>query len=126
MHIVVVFSALLIVANSADAAPGVDVPEQFSSSTGAYFVRSNQRGIPRLLSINSEIATSNNKVILDKFSNSKTEFSIALAKAWKPDAIQEGVEATKNMLLDCQKETSTMLTTPLVRSNSQQEHCFRF
>lgn len=55
-----------------------------------------------------------------------SELAIALARAWKRDFIADGIEATKNMLLQCQRETSVVLTTPLMRSDPQQAHCFRF
>jgi len=50
----------------------------------------------------------------------------ALARAWKRDLIEEGIEETRNTLLQCQRETSLVLTTPLMRSDAQQAHCSRF
>ena len=50
----------------------------------------------------------------------------ALARAWKRGFIEEGIEETKNTLLQCQRETSVVLTTPLMRSDAQQAHYGRF
>jgi len=55
-----------------------------------------------------------------------TALSQALSRAWKRDPIEEGIEETKNTLLQCQRETSVVLTTPLMRSDAQQAHCSRF
>jgi len=55
-----------------------------------------------------------------------TALSQALSRAWKRDFIEDGIEETKNTLLQCQRETSVVLTTPLGRSDAQQSHCSRF
>ncbi|MFL6658340.1 MAG: hypothetical protein ACJ8GW_09730 [Massilia sp.] len=52
--------------------------------------------------------------------------SNVIERAWKKDWIDEGVEASRAMLIECQKETSVVLTTPSMRSNSQRDHCYRF
>jgi hypothetical protein len=52
--------------------------------------------------------------------------SQSLVRAWKRDFIEDGIEETKNSLLQCQRETSVVLTTPLMRSDAQQAHCSRF
>ncbi|MBY0557733.1 MAG: hypothetical protein K2P77_11055 [Burkholderiaceae bacterium] len=52
--------------------------------------------------------------------------AVALARAWKRDVITDGIAATKTMLIACQRETSVVLTTALMRSDPQQAHCFRF
>jgi hypothetical protein len=56
----------------------------------------------------------------------ETALSVALGRAWKRDFIEEGVEGTRNMLLECQRETSLLLTMLFMRSDGQQAHCFRF
>ena len=55
-----------------------------------------------------------------------TALSQALSRAWKRDFVDDGIEETKNTLLQCQRETSVVLTTPLMRSDAQQAHCSRF
>lgn len=55
-----------------------------------------------------------------------TPLSQALSRAWKRNFIEEGIEETKSTLLQCQRETSVVLTTPLMRSDAQQAHCSRF
>jgi hypothetical protein len=52
--------------------------------------------------------------------------SVVIERAWKKDWIEEGVEASRAMLIDCQKETSVVLTTSSLRSSSQRDHCYRF
>lgn len=56
----------------------------------------------------------------------ESPLAAAIGRAAKKDFIDEGVEATRNMLIECQNETSTVLVTPSLRSNSQRDHCFRF
>ncbi|NRR31848.1 hypothetical protein HSX11_16855 [Oxalobacteraceae bacterium] len=52
--------------------------------------------------------------------------SAAIAGAAKKGWIEAGVEASANALIACQNEKSVVLTTPSMRSDSQQAHCFRF
>ena len=53
-------------------------------------------------------------------------FAVALQNAWKKGVVEESVEAYTEVLIQCQKEQSPALTTPLMRSESQQAHCFRY
>lgn len=55
-----------------------------------------------------------------------TPLGRAIAAAAKKGLLEQGVEASRDALLACQRETSTVLTTPLMRSDSQRDHCFRF
>ena len=41
-------------------------------------------------------------------------------------AIELGVDACTDVLIQCQKNQSVVLTTPLLRSNAQQDRCYRF
>jgi hypothetical protein len=50
----------------------------------------------------------------------------SIAGAWKKGFVEEGVEASRNVLIECQNATSVVLTTPFMRSDSQQNHCYRF
>lgn len=52
--------------------------------------------------------------------------SQALARAWRVDFIEDGIEGSREMLRQCQRETSVVLTTPFMRSDAQQAHCSRF
>lgn len=56
----------------------------------------------------------------------ETALATAIASAAKKDFIEGGIEASRNMLIECQKEASVVLVTPSLRSNSQRDHCFRF
>lgn len=121
MRPAMLISALLMVASVAEAAECDDRSGRLSSS-GACLVG---RALPQQLAQASKL-NAVDRAVSDKSSSGKTDFSSAVAKAWKPDAIQEGVAASKEVLIACQMETSTVLTTPFARSNSQRDHCFGF
>ena len=97
------------------------------ASDGAFLVRSVQRKTPDVLHMkfDDEVSTAKRIVVINSPAP-ETALSVALAKAWKRDFIEEGVEGTRNMLLECQRETSVLLTMPFMRSDGQQAHCFRF
>ena len=118
--------AILMAANFVEAADAIDIPQQLSTSSGAFLVRSIQEKNPELAGVDAVIVNFNKEMTVDKISSSENKFSTALTKAWKPTAIQEGVEASKKTLLECQKETSMVFTTPMGHNDSQQDHCFRF
>jgi len=50
----------------------------------------------------------------------------AISDAAKPDAIATGIAASTEVLLACQREQSSTLTLPFMRSESQQAHCYRY
>jgi hypothetical protein len=52
--------------------------------------------------------------------------ALAIEGAAKKGFIERGIEMSAEALILCQKETSSALTTPFFRSDSQQAHCFRF
>ena len=54
------------------------------------------------------------------------QLSMAIASAMKKNFIETGIEASRQALIECQRETSVLLTMPSLRSDSQQAHCFRF
>lgn len=56
----------------------------------------------------------------------QTPLALALTKFTKKSFVELGIEASANMLIECQKETSILLTMPSLRSDSQQAHCYRF
>lgn len=56
----------------------------------------------------------------------RSPFTVALQNAWKKGVVEESVEAYTEVLIQCQKEQSPALTTPLIRSDGQQAHCFRY
>ncbi|MES2322248.1 MAG: hypothetical protein V4633_08310 [Pseudomonadota bacterium] len=56
----------------------------------------------------------------------ESKFALAIARSAKKGIIEESVEAYSEVLIQCQKERSVVLTTPLLRSESQQAHCYRF
>lgn len=105
----------------------LDSSYQFMASDGAFLVRSVQRKTPDVLHMkfDDEVSTAKRIVVINSPAP-ETALSVALAKAWKRDFIEEGVEGTRNMLLECQRETSVLLTMPFMRSDGQQAHCFRF
>jgi hypothetical protein len=53
-------------------------------------------------------------------------FIAAIQNAWSKGVVERGVEGYTEVLIQCQKEQSPALTTPFMRSDSQQAHCFRF
>jgi hypothetical protein len=53
-------------------------------------------------------------------------FVSALQGAWKKGIVEESFEGYSEVLIQCQKEQSPLLTLPFQRSDSQQAHCFRF
>lgn len=56
----------------------------------------------------------------------ESPFALAIARAAKKGVIEESVEAYTDVLVQCQQAQSPVLTTPLMRSDSQQAHCYRF
>jgi hypothetical protein len=56
----------------------------------------------------------------------ESAFARAIGQAARKGVIELAVEAYSEVLIRCQKEQSTVLTTPFMRSDSQQAHCFRF
>jgi hypothetical protein len=56
----------------------------------------------------------------------ESALSRAIARAVKKDFIERGVEESAEILIQCQKAQSVVLTSPFMRSDSQQAHCFRF
>ncbi len=104
--------------------PGDD---RFVGSAGASFVRLAQRKAPRILSVGAADDDAGAKPAVPATSPAfDTAFSAALARAWKRDFVEAGVEGTRNMLLECQRSTSAVLAMPFMRSDAQQSHCFRF
>lgn len=55
-----------------------------------------------------------------------SRFISSIEGAWKKGFVERGVEGSTQALIQCQKEQSPALTTPFMRSDSQQAHCFRF
>lgn len=100
------------------------VPNQFTTSDGAYLVRSSQRKGLKVLDPGADEGPAGRVAVRQR--TDETALAVALAQAWKRDFIDKGVEETRNVLLECQRETSVVLTTPLMRSDAQQDHCFRF
>jgi hypothetical protein len=105
----------------------LDSSYQFMESDGASLVRSVQKKTPSVLHMqfDDEVSEARRIVVINSPAP-ETTLSVALARAWKRDFIEEGVEGTRNMLLECQRETSVLLTMPFMRSDGQQAHCFRF
>lgn len=52
--------------------------------------------------------------------------ALAIGRARKKGIIELGVEGYTEVLIQCQKNRSVVLTTPLLRSDAQQDHCYRF
>lgn len=99
------------------------VAEKALTSTGAVFLQQAQRQAPQVL--NQEPSPANKAQTQNATARGST-LAQALTRAWKKGMIEEGIEASRQMLLECQKETSVVLTTPFMRPDSQQAHCFRF
>lgn len=98
--------------------------EAMFTSAGGHFVRAASDGQPQALGFDPAAAgppqRSADKLV------SATPLARAIAGARKKDMLEQGVEASREALLACQRETSAVLTTPLMRSDSQRDHCFRF
>jgi hypothetical protein len=56
----------------------------------------------------------------------ESAFAGAIRQAAKKGVIELGVEASAEVLIQCQKAQSVVLTTSFMRSDSQQAHCYRF
>lgn len=56
----------------------------------------------------------------------KSPYARAIEKAARRGVVELAVEAYTDVLIQCQKAQSVVLTTPFLRSESQQAHCFRF
>jgi hypothetical protein len=57
---------------------------------------------------------------------SESPFARSIGRAAARGWMESGVEQSKRALLDCQQETSILLTTPFGSSEAQQAHCYRF
>jgi hypothetical protein len=55
-----------------------------------------------------------------------SRFALAIGRAAKKGVIELGVDDYTEILIQCQKSRSVVLTTPLLRSDAQQAHCYRF
>ena len=56
----------------------------------------------------------------------ESRFARAIGKAARKGIVERSVEGYTEVLIQCQNEKSTVLTTPFMRSDSQQAHCYRF
>jgi hypothetical protein len=56
----------------------------------------------------------------------ESPFALAVAQAAKKGVIEASVEAYTDVLVKCQQAQSPVLTTPFMRSDNQQAHCYRF
>jgi len=59
-------------------------------------------------------------------SEQASPLALAIESAAKKGVIAVGVEAYTDVLIQCQRKQSPAATTALMRSDSQQAHCFRF
>lgn len=50
----------------------------------------------------------------------------AIAAAHHKGIVQSSFEGYAEVLIACQQETSQLLTTPFMHSDSQQAHCYRY
>ena len=127
------FAALMACASPASAqASGDDLfrvldADRLMESTGSSFVRSAQSKDPKLLELGfGDGDAGAKKALATAHGTAGTALAAALSRAWKRDFVEEGVQGTRNMLLECQRATSATLTMPFMRSDAQQSHCFRF
>ncbi len=72
-----------------------------------------------------EAAPAKGKAFVE-FPMRSSRFSQAIGKAARKGIVEQSVEGYTEVLIQCQNERSTVLTTPFMRSDSQQAHCFRF
>ncbi|MBA5690498.1 hypothetical protein [Rugamonas apoptosis] len=113
---------------SAAANSGIEGASQFITSDGAYLLHSVQRKTPNVLRMHhgdDDVSKVQKRTPINPQAI-ETTLSIALAQAWKRGFIEVGVEETRRVLLECQQETSVVLTMPFMRSDAQQAHCYRF
>lgn len=57
---------------------------------------------------------------------SRTPFSRAVDQAWKKDPSEENLKAWSEVLVRCQQATNPAWSTAISRSDSQQDHCYRY
>ena len=127
MQRIVCFAALACAIHTSHAAENSHDAAQVMASGGALLVRAAQTRAPDVVNVRPDgDATRGNKAIAIHSPVRDTAISVALARAWKIGFVEEGIEETRNMLLECQQEKSVVLTMPFQRSDSQQAHCFRF
>jgi hypothetical protein len=55
-----------------------------------------------------------------------SRLALAIGRAAKKGIIELAVDDYTEILIQCQKSRSVVLTTPLLRSDAQQAHCYRF
>ena len=56
----------------------------------------------------------------------ESRFARAISQAAAKGIVESSVEGYTEVLIQCQKATSPASTTALMRSNAQQDHCYRF
>ena len=56
----------------------------------------------------------------------ESRLALAIGKAVRKGIVERSVEGYTEVLIQCQNDKSTVLTTPFMRSDSQQAHCYRF
>ena len=56
----------------------------------------------------------------------QTPFAQTIDEAWKKDASEANLKAWSEVLIKCQQATNPAWTTVLLRSESQQAHCYRY
>jgi len=56
----------------------------------------------------------------------ESALSLAMGRAANKGIIERGVDEYTEILIQCQKAKSVVLTSPFLRSDSQQAHCYRF
>jgi hypothetical protein len=100
-------------------------PAAMLSSAGGHFVRAAGGAPPPAPEPRPAAPAGPPKHAADQ-AVSTTPLERAIAGAAKKGLLEQGVEASRDALLACQRETSAVLTTPLMRSDSQRDHCFRF
>ncbi|MBA5606164.1 hypothetical protein H3H36_12455 [Duganella sp. FT3S] len=99
---------------------------QFTASDGAFLVQSSQRNSKSVWDpAPDEVPKPATRVMANPRAP-ETALTVALGRAWKRGFIVEGVEESRKVLLECQRETSVAWTTPFMRSDAQQDHCYRF
>ena len=118
-----IFCCLALLAQGAQA----QRPDPFSSTPVADLRRQTGPGwTAAVASLTAVRERRSGAVQAQAESVAASPLALAIGRATKKGIIELGVEGYTEVLIQCQKAQSVVLTTPLLRSDAQQAHCYRF
>jgi hypothetical protein len=97
-------------------------PDLFQAATTADLER---QAIRRWVAAEAALAPARDRRFVEA-PPAVSRFELAIGRAAKKGVVELAVDSYTEILIQCQKARSVVLTTPLLRSDAQQAHCYRF